>query len=136
MDDVFKAINDPSRRLLLDSLFAADGQTLGELCGHLPAMTRYGVMSHLRVLEDAGLLSTQKQGRKKLHYLNPVPIKLVHDRWITKYAARRVGAITDIDMLIVLSPTCTEDVIAQVTVLRELDRHFVIKVQLVRVVSL
>ena len=94
MDEVFRAINDPSRRLLLDALFGEDGQTLGDLCAHLPEMTRYGVMNHLRVLEEAELVTTLKQGRSKYHYLNPVPIKLIHDRWISKYAERRVGAIT------------------------------------------
>jgi len=93
MDDVFKAINDPSRRLLLDALFEHDGQTLGELCSHLPDMTRYGVMNHLRVLEEAGVVTTLKEGRSKYHYLNPVPIRLIHDRWISKYAEPRVGAI-------------------------------------------
>lgn len=94
MDEVFRAINDPSRRLLLDALFGNDGQTLGELCVHLPEMTRFGVMSHLRVLAEAGLVTTQKVGRSKHHYLNPVPIRLVHDRWIDKFAESRVGAIT------------------------------------------
>ncbi|MDH3189887.1 MAG: SRPBCC domain-containing protein [Acidimicrobiia bacterium] len=94
MDEVFRAINDPSRRLLLDKLFDEDGQTLGELCRHLPSMTRYGVMSHLRVLEDAGLITTRKVGRSKNHYLNPVPIRLIHDRWISKYAEPTVGAIS------------------------------------------
>lgn len=96
MDEVFRAINDPSRRLLLDKLYERDGQTVGELCTHLPQMTRYGVMNHLRILEGAGLLTTRKQGRSKYHYLNPVPIKLIQDRWITKYAEPRVGAIADI----------------------------------------
>ncbi len=96
MDEVFRAINDPSRRLLLDRLYERDGQTLGELCAHLPEMTRYGVMNHLRVLEEAGLVTTHKQGRSKYHYLNPVPIKLVHDRWISRYAEPRVGAIAGI----------------------------------------
>ncbi len=93
MDEVFRAINDPNRRLLLDRLFANDGQTLGELCEHLPGMTRFGVMNHLRVLEEADLISTRKAGRSKLHYLNPVPIRLIHDRWISKYAAPLVGGI-------------------------------------------
>jgi DNA-binding transcriptional ArsR family regulator/uncharacterized protein YndB with AHSA1/START domain len=93
MDEVFKALNDTSRRSLLDHLFEEDGQTLGELCGHLPDMTRFGVMNHLRVLEDAGLVATRKVGRTKLHYLNPVPIRLVHDRWISKYTERLAGAI-------------------------------------------
>jgi DNA-binding transcriptional ArsR family regulator/uncharacterized protein YndB with AHSA1/START domain len=96
MDEVFRAINDPSRRLLLDALYEHDGQTLGELCALLPEMTRYGVMNHLRVLEEAELLTTHKLGRQKFHYLNPVPIKLVHDRWISRYAEPRVGAITGI----------------------------------------
>lgn len=93
MDEVFRAINDPSRRRLLDHLFERDGQTLGELCVHLPEMTRYGVMNHLRILEQAALVTTHKQGRSKYHYLNPVPIRLIHDRWISKYAEPRVGAI-------------------------------------------
>ncbi|MDX1469431.1 MAG: SRPBCC domain-containing protein [Acidimicrobiia bacterium] len=96
MDEVFRAINDPGRRILLDALYERDGQTLGELTGLLPDMTRFGVMNHLRVLEEAGLVTTRKQGRSKYHYLNPVPIKLIHDRWITKYAEPRVGAITGI----------------------------------------
>ena len=86
MDEVFKAIGDPHRRLLLDKLYEQDGQTLGELCAYLPEMTRYGVMNHLRILEEADLVNTLKQGRSKYHYLNPVPIKLIHDRWISRYA--------------------------------------------------
>ena len=85
MAPAFRALSDPSRRLLLDRLFERDGQTLGELCGYLPEMTRFGVMRHLGVLEEAGLLSTRKVGRQKRHYLNPVPIRLIHDRWITKF---------------------------------------------------
>jgi DNA-binding transcriptional ArsR family regulator len=96
VDGVFKAINDPSRRLLLDELFERDGQTLGELCTYLPEMTRYGVMNHLAILEEAGLVTTRRQGRSKFHYLNPVPIRLIHDRWISKYAEPRVGAIAGI----------------------------------------
>ena len=96
MDEVFKAINDPSRRLLLDALFEQDGQSLGALVERLPQMTRYGVMNHLRILEEAGLVTTLKQGRSKYHYLNPVPIRLIHDRWISKYAEPRVGAIAGI----------------------------------------
>jgi uncharacterized protein YndB with AHSA1/START domain/DNA-binding transcriptional ArsR family regulator len=92
-DIVFKALGDPSRRLLLDSLFAEDGQTLGELSGRLPGMTRFGVMKHLRILESAGLVSSRKIGRERLHYLNPVPIRLIHDRWIGKYAEPWVGAL-------------------------------------------
>ncbi len=84
-DEVFKALADPSRRLLLDSLFADDGQTLGELSARLPGMTRFGVMKHVRLLEAAGLMTTRKVGRERLHYLNPVPIRLIYDRWISKY---------------------------------------------------
>ena len=94
MDDVFRALNDPSRRLLLDRLFAEDGQTLGELCRHLPDMTRFGVMSHLRVLEEANLVTTQKVGRSKHHYLNPVPIKGISERWISKYTERTAAALS------------------------------------------
>lgn len=96
MDEVFKAINDPSRRQLLDSLYERDGQILGELCNLLPGMTRYGVMNHLRILEEAGLVTTHKQGRSKYHYLNPVPIRLIHDRWISRYTEPRVGAIAGV----------------------------------------
>ncbi|HEY1291503.1 MAG TPA: SRPBCC domain-containing protein [Chloroflexota bacterium] len=94
--EVFKALADPSRRLLLDSLFDADGQTLGELAAQLPGMTRFGVMKHLRILEGAGLIATRKVGREKLHYLNPVPIRLMQDRWIGKYAEPWVGALADL----------------------------------------
>jgi DNA-binding transcriptional ArsR family regulator len=85
VDLVFKALADPTRRSLLDALFAEDGQTLTALEQRLP-MTRFGVMKHLRVLEAAGLVVTRKQGREKLHHLNPVPIRLIHDRWVSKYA--------------------------------------------------
>ncbi len=85
MDDVFKALADPTRRELLDELFREDGQTLTALESRLP-MTRFGVMKHLRVLEEAGLVVTRRRGREKLHFLNPVPIRLVHDRWVSKYA--------------------------------------------------
>src|SRR4029079_9457877 len=84
MDKVFKALADPTRRSLLDELFREDGQTLSALEARLP-MTRFGVMKHLRVLEDAGLVATRRRGREKLHFLNPVPIRLVHDRWVSKY---------------------------------------------------
>jgi len=94
MDEVFKALADPSRRLLLDRLFEQDGQTLGELCRHLPGMTRFGVMRHLAVLEAAEVLTTRRAGREKRHYLNPVPIQLIHDRWIGKYADRVVAQMT------------------------------------------
>jgi uncharacterized protein YndB with AHSA1/START domain len=85
MDTVFKALADPTRRSLLDELFERDGQTLSALEQRLP-MTRFGVMKHLRVLEEAGLVVTRRRGREKLHFLNPVPIRLVHDRWVSKYA--------------------------------------------------
>ncbi len=96
MDEVFRAINDPSRRLLLDCLFEKDGQSVGEMSGHLPQMTRFGVMNHLRILEEAGLVATVREGRSKYHYLNPVPIRLIHDRWISKYAETTVGAMSGI----------------------------------------
>jgi DNA-binding transcriptional ArsR family regulator len=94
-DRVFKALADPSRRVLLDRLFTRDGRTLTELEAEL-AMTRFGVMKHLRVLEDAGLVVTQRVGREKLHFLNPVPIRLIHDRWIDKFTERRVSALTEL----------------------------------------
>lgn len=94
MADVFRALADPSRRLLLDRLFERDGRTLGELAAELPSMTRFGVMRHLDVLEAAGLISTRRVGRVKRHYLDPVPIRLVHDRWISKYAEPVVGAMS------------------------------------------
>ncbi|MHB8571823.1 MAG: ArsR/SmtB family transcription factor [Candidatus Dormibacteria bacterium] len=97
MDEVFRALADPTRRRLLDRLRERDGQTLGELCGHLSAdMTRFGVMKHLRVLEGAHLVVTRRAGREKHHYLNPVPIRQIHDRWISNYAegfASALGAL-------------------------------------------
>jgi DNA-binding transcriptional ArsR family regulator len=92
-DRVFKALADATRRLLLDRLFERDGRTLTELESQVE-MTRFGVMKHLRILEDAGLITTQRDGREKRHYLNPVPIRLIHDRWIDKYTERRVSALT------------------------------------------
>jgi DNA-binding transcriptional ArsR family regulator len=94
-DQVFKALADGSRRFLLDLLFKRDGQTLGELESEL-AMTRFGVMKHLRVLENAGLVVTRRSGREKLHFLNTVPIRLIHDRWIDKYTERQVSALADL----------------------------------------
>jgi uncharacterized protein YndB with AHSA1/START domain len=85
VDEVFKALADPTRRSLLDELFREDGQTLHQLEARFD-MTRFGVMKHLKQLEDAGLVVTRRQGREKLHFLNPVPIRLVHDRWVSKYA--------------------------------------------------
>ena len=95
MDEVFKALADPTRRSLLDELFAQDGQTLTALESRLP-MTRFGVMKHLRVLEDAGLVVSRKHGREKLHFLNPVPIRLVHDRWVSKYAQPWAAALSNL----------------------------------------
>jgi DNA-binding transcriptional ArsR family regulator len=92
-DIVFKALADSTRRLLLDRLFKRDGRTLTELEGEVE-MTRFGVMKHLRVLENAGLVITRKAGREKLHYLNPVPIRMIHDRWIHKYAEGPASALT------------------------------------------
>lgn len=86
MDLVFRALADESRRALLDALRDSDGRTLGELCEVLPDMTRFGVMKHLRVLEEAHLVTSQKRGREKFHYLNAVPIREIHDRWISRYA--------------------------------------------------
>jgi uncharacterized protein YndB with AHSA1/START domain/DNA-binding transcriptional ArsR family regulator len=95
MDAVFRALADPTRRSLLDELFLRDGQTLGELEGRFE-MTRFGVMKHLKLLEEAGLVVTRRQGREKLHFLNPVPIRLVHDRWVSKYAEPWVAGLSDI----------------------------------------
>jgi DNA-binding transcriptional ArsR family regulator len=94
-DLVFKALADPTRRFLLDLLFERDGRTLTELESGL-AMTRFGVMKHLRVLADAGLVVSRKSGREKLHFLNPVPIRVIHDRWIDKYTERQVSALVDL----------------------------------------
>src|SRR2546428_5185276 len=93
MDAVFRALADPTRRSLLDELFKQDGQTLSALEERLP-MTRFGVMKHLRLLEEAGLVTTQRRGREKLHFLNPVPIRLVHDRWVSKYAEPWAAALS------------------------------------------
>jgi DNA-binding transcriptional ArsR family regulator len=94
-DRVFKALADPTRRFLLDLLFVRDGRTLSDLESTLE-MTRYGVMKHLRVLEEAGLVVSRRSGREKLHFLNPVPIRLIHDRWIDKYTERHVAALVDL----------------------------------------
>ena len=91
-DLVFRALADPTRRFLLDELFVRDGLTLTELESRV-AMTRFGVMKHLRLLEEAGLVVTQWSGRGKRHFLNPVPIRLIHDRWIGKYRERHVSAL-------------------------------------------
>jgi uncharacterized protein YndB with AHSA1/START domain/DNA-binding transcriptional ArsR family regulator len=107
MDDVFRALADPTRRSLLDELFEEDGQTLSALEQRLP-MTRFGVMKHLRVLEEAGLVTTKRRGREKLHFLNPVPIRLVHDRWVSKYAEPWAAALTG------LKKSIEEDVMEKV----------------------
>ena len=95
MDDVFKALGDASRRELLDRLFRRNGQTLVELSEGLD-MTRFGVMKHLAILEEAGLVTTQKVGRSKHHFLNPVPIRVVHDRWVSKYTAPFAAALSEL----------------------------------------
>ena len=93
MDEVFKALADPTRRSLLDALQEEDGQSLNSLEKGLP-MTRFGVMKHLKVLEEAGLVTTKRRGREKLHFLNAVPIRLIHDRWVSKYAEPWAAALT------------------------------------------
>ena len=93
MDEVFRALADPTRRALLDELFEQDGQTLSALEQGVP-MTRFGVMKHLKVLEEANLVVTKRRGREKLHFLNPVPIRLVHDRWVSKYAEPWAATLT------------------------------------------
>jgi uncharacterized protein YndB with AHSA1/START domain len=95
MDEVFRALADPTRRSLLDALFKEDGQTLSALQARLP-MTRFGVMKHLRALEDARLVVTKRRGREKLHFLNPVPIRLVHDRWVSKFAEPWAATLSDL----------------------------------------
>src|SRR3954471_11976003 len=94
-DLVFKALADPSRRFLLDLLFARDGRTLTELESEL-TMTRFGVAKHLLLLEEAGLVITRREGREKLHFLNPVPIRQIHDRWIDKYTEHHVTTLVDL----------------------------------------
>jgi uncharacterized protein YndB with AHSA1/START domain len=95
MDEVFRALADPTRRTLLDELFKQDGQTLTALERRLP-MTRFGVMKHLKLLEEAGLVTSKKRGREKLHFLNPVPIRLVHDRWVSKYAEPWAAGLSEL----------------------------------------
>ena len=94
-DRVFRALADPTRRSLLDRLYQRDGLSLTELESEL-SMTRFGVMKHLRVLEDAGIVVTRRSGREKLHFLNPIPIRLIHDRWIDKYTGHRASALVDL----------------------------------------
>jgi DNA-binding transcriptional ArsR family regulator len=94
-EQIFKALGDSTRRFLLDLLFESDGQTLSELESKV-AMTRFGVMKHLRVLEAAGLVVSRREGREKMHFLNAVPIRLIHDRWIDKFTERQVSALVDL----------------------------------------
>src|SRR5690348_16915139 len=98
VEPVFRALADLNRRKLLDRLFERDGQTLTELADSLPSMTRFGVMKHLRVLEEAQLVTTRRSGREKLHYLNAVPIRLIHDRWIGKYRKTRAAALAELKL--------------------------------------
>ncbi len=112
-DRVFKALADPTRRFLLDMLYTRDGRTLTELESELE-MTRFGVMKHLRILEEAGLITTRREGREKRHFLNPVPIRLIHDRWIDKYTERRVSALIDLKHALE-SPSTSETPITQST---------------------
>src|SRR2546430_2205182 len=107
MDAVFRALADPTRRGLLDELFKQDGQTLPTLENRLP-MTRFGVMKHLKILEEAGLVVTRRRGREKLHFLNAVPIRLVHDRWVSKYAEPWASALSE------LKQTLEEDTMEKV----------------------
>jgi uncharacterized protein YndB with AHSA1/START domain len=95
MDEVFRALADPTRRSLLDELFKEDGQPLSALEARLP-MTRFGVMKHLKLLEEAGLVVTRRRGREKLHFLNPIPIRLIHDRWVSKYTQPWVATLSDL----------------------------------------
>ncbi len=107
MDPVFRALADPSRRRLLDGLRERDGQTLTELCEAIPDMTRFGVMKHLAVLEEAHLVVTERHGRSKHHYLNPIPIRQIHDRWISKYAEPFASALIELSEL--RDPAWTRD---------------------------
>jgi DNA-binding transcriptional ArsR family regulator len=107
-DRVFRALADPTRRSLLDRLFERDGRTLTDL-EHGMDMTRFGVMKHLRVLEDAGLVVPLRRGREKLHFLNPVPIRLIHDRWIDKYRERRASALADLKAELERAAAAKED---------------------------
>src|SRR4051812_27571466 len=119
MAAIFRALGDPSRRLLLDRLFDRDGQTLGELAAALPEMTRFGVMRHLDVLETAGIIETRRAGREKHHYLNPVPIRLVADRWIGKFAEPVVGRMAaikhDLEAPAMLAPDHVYSVLIRAT---------------------
>jgi DNA-binding transcriptional ArsR family regulator len=103
--DIFRALADPTRRAILDALFASDGQSVGALCALSPEMTRFGVMKHLRVLEEASLVTTVRRGRTKLHYLNPVPIAQIAHRWVSKYAAPFASALVDLESQVAAAPS-------------------------------
>ena len=103
--DIFRALADPTRRAILDALFASDGQSVGALCALSPEMTRFGVMKHLRVLEEASLVTTVRRGRTKLHYLNPVPIAQIAHRWVSKYAAPFASALVDLEGQVAAAPS-------------------------------
>jgi uncharacterized protein YndB with AHSA1/START domain/DNA-binding transcriptional ArsR family regulator len=120
-DEVFRALGDASRRTLLDRLFERDGQTLGDLEAALPEMTRFGVMKHLRVLEAANLVTSRKVGRERHHYLNPVPIRRVHDRWLDRYAIRAADLLDDFKTLLEIDPMTSPDTAA--TAAKAAPRH-------------
>jgi len=111
-DEVFRALADPNRRTLLDRLFERDGQALGELEAALPGMTRFGVMKHLRVLEAARLVTSRKVGRERHHYLNPVPIRRIHDRWLDRYRARAADLLDDLRITLEAEPMTAPDLAA------------------------
>ena len=122
-DEVFRALADPSRRTLLDRLFERDGQTLGELETALPGMTRFGTMKHLKVLETANLVTSRKVGRERHHYLNPVPIRRIHDRWLDRYRIRAADLLDDLRLSLETDPMTTPDLAAAaVEVLAEIGR--------------
>ena len=104
-DLVFRALADPTRRLLLDRLFEREGCPLSALQSEVKGMTRFGVMKHLRVLEAAGLVVTRREGREKLHYLNPVPVQLIHNRWVSKYTERGAAALASLKEALEMSDT-------------------------------
>src|SRR5215510_684092 len=108
-DEVFKALAHDGRRTLLDRLFERDGQTLGELEAALPGMTRFGVMKHLKVLEAAGLVTSRKVGRERHHYLNPIPIRRIHDRWLDRFRIRAADLLDDLKTALE-TPMTTETV--------------------------
>jgi len=119
-DEVFRALADPSRRTLLDRLFERDGQTLGDLETALPGMTRFGVMKHLRVLEAANLVTSRKVGRERHHYLNPVPIRQLHDRWLDRYRIRAADLLDDLRITLEALPMTMPDTAATAV---EAPRH-------------